>query len=96
MSLAEQNNKAELKKQMNKSKDEVLVSEENCFYFYQVLGECIFLHPLCMSMLVKEHKTLPLTIQAERILESESPSSWPDFLGHLPPASSPQLVEISM
>jgi hypothetical protein len=39
---------------------------------------------------------LPLTIQAERILESESPSSWPDFLGHLPPASSPQLVEISM
>ena len=36
---------------MSKSKDEITASIETCHYFYQVLGECVFLHPLCLKML---------------------------------------------
>lgn len=48
-------------------------------------------------MLQAGTEKLPLKIEDVKVLETEhAPSTWPDFLGHLPPATAPTLVEICM
>lgn len=99
VSLAELNNKLTLKKSHSEKKEDLEINNKNCFFFYQALsGEPIYLHPLCMQILESEKGAqLPLTIEEYTVLETEvNPADWPEFLGHLPPASAPTMVEISM
>lgn len=56
------------------------------------------MHPLSLQILEAEKgANLPLQIEEYTVLETETaPAEWPDFLSHLPPATAPTLVEISM
>jgi len=55
------------------------------------------LHPLCVKILEADQASLPLELTNIEVLEVETaPSEWPDFLGHLAPASTPTLIEIKM
>lgn len=46
--LADINKKQKLKSVHKNLKDDIKITQENCFYFYQAQsGEAIYLHPLC-------------------------------------------------
>ena len=98
MPLAEVNNKLRLQKAHSERREDVKITPDSCFYFYQAKsGEPIYLHPLCLQMLQADGP-LPLLIRDLSILETESAADKPvpEFLGHLPPAASHCLIEIDL
>ena len=97
-------------------------NSDTCFYYYQVVnGENLYLHPLCLEILLKDRQLVrekqandPTNTLAEEDVElpplisgkvvemtaggmsMEGHARDCDFLGHLPPAASYQLVELDM
>jgi hypothetical protein len=61
--LSDINKKQKLKSVHKNLKDDIKITQDNCFYFYQARsGEAIYLHPLCLKILEADGP-LPVLIE---------------------------------
>jgi len=115
------NKQRALRKQHGVKENIIAENSDTCFYYYQVVnGENLFLHPLCLDILLKDRQLacetqanesaatakeiveLPPFISGKVVEMTAGGQNWQgharqcEFLGHLPPAASYQLVELDL